>query len=701
MDNNKFFEEILLELSYRSDEGYPDFSKPQHITILSEILTEWGMTDVKFELIKNLLKEEEEKPLDDREKERAEKMGLKWLGKGYGKDDGKGITHKNVDGKLVKVDKDGKEEPEKDTTKLTAKDFDYTKDKKKEEPKKSDYESVVASSKQKVKELYGEDGGGELLQKSKTSNDALKNGYVKGADWVAPENAGSNFNENISNEGALILEKYPDLSEDELVNILFEKTKNSELGKQQKKTTIDGSDKGNVPEEIPTTDRDLYKNCIITARSAKSKYNRAKKAKEAASSQVGFGSDTTTMVFGGTSSDLDNLANEIDSANKVFIHDAGTNKVYEIPKDVMKDWVAGSGGGENASDTAVLTKDENGNIIYDGWSDKKGLSDIQGNSTLNDDFSKADGRVDILTESGKVDADTASQAKTIIKNAQAESNEIEQGYKNAVYKEGQYLNGYEESKKDELASLLKLQDEGYQKEKTKNHVQNLMKKTGSKTYREALDKLLEGSVNEKLTADERKVLFRLAEVERKNIKASGSEIPAGLDTGKILSDARDRALDRQRKTVDELNQLKGRTSSGKEKPLGDLLGFQETVDFLHLDKIETPSDENDYKQILKRNTHLVMGGIDVPADNIKGCLGVNDLNDYEDNFEIVNEEKIIKDRSGSITTGKVVYIYAVNKDGVRKFVGEKRYRSKEGATGKTSNTIQWSPEMQNCFDKKK
>ena len=59
MDNNKFFEEILLELSYRSDEGYPDFSKPQHITILSEILTEWGLTDVKYELIKNLLKEDE------------------------------------------------------------------------------------------------------------------------------------------------------------------------------------------------------------------------------------------------------------------------------------------------------------------------------------------------------------------------------------------------------------------------------------------------------------------------------------------------------------------------------------------------------------------------------------------------------------------------------------------------------------------
>ena len=131
-DSNQFFEDILNELSYRSKEGYPNLSKPEHITLLSEILTDWGLTDVKFELIKNLLKEEDEKPLDAREKEKAEKMGLKWLGKGYGKDDGKGITHKNVDGKLVKVDKDSKEEPEKDTTKLTSKDFDYTKDKKKE-----------------------------------------------------------------------------------------------------------------------------------------------------------------------------------------------------------------------------------------------------------------------------------------------------------------------------------------------------------------------------------------------------------------------------------------------------------------------------------------------------------------------------------------------------------------------------------------
>ena len=103
-DNTQLFEDILLELSYRSDEGYPDFSKPEHITILSEILTEWGMTNVKYELIKNLLKEDEE---EDK----------KYFHKGKGvyvkigdKDKEDSQTFKKDDsGKYSPVDKDGEE----------------------------------------------------------------------------------------------------------------------------------------------------------------------------------------------------------------------------------------------------------------------------------------------------------------------------------------------------------------------------------------------------------------------------------------------------------------------------------------------------------------------------------------------------------------------------------------------------------------
>ena len=123
------------------------------------------------------------------------------------------------------------------------------------------------SAKQKVKEIYGDDG--KLLQNSETSDAALNNGYQEGADWVAPGNAGSNFNENMSNEASLIIEKYPDINESELASIIFEKSRDTKLGKQQKSTTVESpskKDRGEIQSDIPTSERDLYRATIITDR---------------------------------------------------------------------------------------------------------------------------------------------------------------------------------------------------------------------------------------------------------------------------------------------------------------------------------------------------------------------------------------------------------------------------------------------------
>lgn len=725
MDYKEIIHRLINELSFRV--GIPDLKDKEQQAIISEILSEWGNLDEKKIIMEFLTEAEPEKSKESDKKPEDEKY-VNTGGKGYIKktdqakykqqgSDFEGDTFTKEGPGVYKVaDKKGSNSTtEKETgTALNTPEYQAKVKKEKKVNAKIDDEDsdstkevtdevVSVSAKEKVKELYNEDGKGPLIQNSKTSDMALEKGYVRKKPWVAPGNAGSNYNENMSNEGLLILEKYPDISEAELSSIIFEKTKDTKLGKQQnEKTSLDSEDKGKVPKGIPTTKRGIYRCAIIAARSARSKSKRAKAGIKAATSQVGFGTQTIQSAYGGTKPDLDNLLNEIDSAKEVFIYDDGTDTVYTIPKDKMKEWISNSGGGENASDTVVLTKDKNGNLLYDGWSDKKGLGDLQGNSTLNDDFTKADKQVDILTKSGKVSEEVSGQAKSIISKAKLESKKIEEGYQYAVYKEGAYLSGYEESKKDDLASILKQQDKGYDEAGTKNHMKDFMKKTGTTTHREALDKLLEGSVNEKLTGNERKLVNRLADVHRKNIKDSGGLLPSGLDTKQILSDSRDQALARQRQTVNELNELTGKTESGKEKPLGDMLGFQETIDFLHLDKMDEPKDENDIGQILKRNTHLVMAGIDVPPNNIKECLGVDDLNDYEDNFEIVQEERIYKDRTGKYTTGKVVYIYAISKEGKsRKFVGEKVYRSKDGPTGKTNNTIAWSPEMQSCFDSKK
>ena len=48
------FKEIVKEVEFRTGE-LVDFKKPSHISILSEVLTDFGFGDVKNEILRNLL----------------------------------------------------------------------------------------------------------------------------------------------------------------------------------------------------------------------------------------------------------------------------------------------------------------------------------------------------------------------------------------------------------------------------------------------------------------------------------------------------------------------------------------------------------------------------------------------------------------------------------------------------------------------
>jgi len=58
MIKDKFIKTLIREISYRTDKGYPDFDNPDHINIMSEILDDWGLSEIKDELIQNLLSEQ-------------------------------------------------------------------------------------------------------------------------------------------------------------------------------------------------------------------------------------------------------------------------------------------------------------------------------------------------------------------------------------------------------------------------------------------------------------------------------------------------------------------------------------------------------------------------------------------------------------------------------------------------------------------
>lgn len=659
-----------------------------------------------------------------------------------------------------------------------------------------------------ITKLYGKNGGGKLLQESPASDAALANGYKEGEWWVAPGNAGSNFNENMSNEGACILAVQPDLSEDELAMILFEKTRGTVLGKQQVDSPIKSEDKIVVPKEITSEDdKETYKSCTIAARSARRKYRRMSAGVAAAQKAVGFGAQVKITGVGGTSrkdntpadvvTDKEKILSAIESAPKCFIYDPETGKTYEIPKDVLTQWVNDSGGGENAADTVVFATDENGNLLYDGWSDKKTLSDLQANSSLNNDMSRGIQRIDMLLENKMIEPRDAAHAKKLLEDAQEEIAKTELGYKLIASRNAKYFSTRpaEERAKIELAvakdttkrtgtskHYKKFKEKvdavkngkgksdaksvaiaeaisGKERTKSKEEIQaekfiteqlELYGEEDIKGFRENPDipddikkqvikaseagadgrkKYMDWFNNEWLkknkakvksatpftvlcrvaknpnmiSADERKILERTAVRERLRKLQSGtkpSAIPEGLQGGEELSRLRKIALDNQREVFKSLEKMPARTDSGKKTTVGALLGFEDAKDALHLDKINLPEDDTDFKQILKRSTQLVMEGIAVTPATIKECLGVNNTQDLQDHFVVGFEDERFQKSDEGFITGKTVALYMVVKD--RKVeIAPKVFRSKSGPTGKTQNTLQWSEEMQKCFDSKR
>ena len=699
MNWNKFFNDF-------ADKYYsvPDFTNEEHVYALQNYLIEQGMLteDVDY-AVKVLLGEA---PTDPKVRDQAKKLGL--VSKGYGnwgKEKDGPTTHTNVDGKLEPVsdeEDDDKKDKEKEKPKATVVSKDAEADREKNQNVDIDTtyqrddgeEQAKINAKRISKELYGKKGKGPLLQDSETSQQAIDQGYTARSSWVAPGNAGSNYNENLSNEGALILEKYPDATEDEMARVIYNKTLNTNLGNQQKNTVIKSEDRIKAPDDIE--DKKLWKSAKIAARSAKRKNDRAKIGAEKANLKE----PTKMQAYGGTKSDLDKLEEQINSANDpILIYD--DDKVYKVPKDTMIEWVKSSGGGENAADTAVVTVDDDGNLLYDGWSDKKTLNDIQGNSTLNDDFNKAAGRVDKLLEGDRIDSNTREKAIKLVDIYQNKVADIEGGYGKVIEKQAEWMYQNYDEQENILLKLIRQQDKGYKKAGTKNHWQNFQKKVDMKNNKEALEELIKRGREGKLTGSESKLVQRLGTAFKNDFEDKGQETPDGLDTDKILSKTREEALDAQRKLVDELNGLEAKTRNGVTKKMGDMLGFQEAIEFLHLDKIDEPKDENDHKGILRRNTQLVMEGVAVNPKKLKDCIGVKNLNDAEDNFQLQTTERLTKKPGTDIVTGKVVYIFAVSKDNKSREIGQKTYRSKEGPTGKTQNTIEWSNDMQECFDSKR
>ncbi len=514
----------------------------------------------------------------------------------------------------------------------------------------------------------------------------IEEGYRKGASYNAPGNSGGAYNETISNEGVMILEKY-DISLEELALVLYYRTLGTELGNQQKDMVRNGVE---IPHEVPRIHQDLYLSSYLAARSAKIKYKRASIGTEKV-----FSTYEERIVYGGSAGDLKKLSETIISADKCYIYDEDLDEVLTVPRLLLFHWALSAGGKVNSGDTTIVTRNSSGDILYDGWSDKKTLADIQANGTLNDDFTKLKRKIISLVDLKMLKPSDANKSRKLIEKYQKESNEIELNYKNAALGESKYFLSLGKDKM--LVSLwMDAQESFYKRNKTSNHVDNSKKADGfsGSTNSDYMEYLMEYGVHKSATRC--KVINRIAIMHRLWLKYKSEEIPFDLDTQGIVSNARETVMQKHSECINKLNDF-SIESNDNQIPLGDVLTFYDTMDMLQISKIDEPKDKKDFDQYLKRNTQLIMGGYQITPDVIKKSLEISDLKTFLKDHTIVSEERIMYDTKQKYVTGKVIQLFTVYPNGRKRNIGFKSYRSKHGFTGKTSNTIQWSVDIQKKF----
>jgi hypothetical protein len=139
----EFINDLLTEVSYRTEEGIVDLKKSEHLTILSEVLDELGLSEIKGELFSNLFEADTKNPEDEKYKNTGGSGYVKasdyerWRNNPKGFD---GLRFRKTDsGDYVQVDKDDND-VEKDVDTSQDGFWDYLKGDKSETDDESEVE---------------------------------------------------------------------------------------------------------------------------------------------------------------------------------------------------------------------------------------------------------------------------------------------------------------------------------------------------------------------------------------------------------------------------------------------------------------------------------------------------------------------------------------------------------------------------------
>ena len=695
---SKIIDNILTEWAYNVNDGMPDVNNPLHMAQL-----EHSLYDLEFpepfivEFIQNL-RERGETGLSDEEREKAKKKGLKHLGRGsWGKKEGV-PTHKTQDGKLVPIDN---EEPEEKKDRLDADDFKSSYEKDKSGEKDS------AEVHTKATDIYKDDEVGQLKQSGdhEIKQSGLNHGYKKVKDkngnvifQPAPGNAGSMWNEIISGEVANILEQNPNLSDDELVELIINQFGETELAKQNKnkKQTAAGVSIKSIPEG---QDRGLYSKTLLAVKSGKRKHKKAQNS----ANKNNFKNPEIRNYYGHSES-FDAMVNDIQG--KQIIGPNGKPLTIEEAEDIIRS----GGGGDNPSDTATFIFDSDSDkVIMLFHSDKDSLDAIVAQSSAKAEAEANEENIDKLVENGHITQEQAEALKGQNIELVEQLNEIENELKQVSGEPGKFfVEKVDVSEALESAKNNIGPDGVKDKNPTHKHLTpSLMSrgkphpsikkylKTENPTEEELLSAFFEYMADPDKETEPTETQMKL--MERLNRRWASKGAP---DVDPKIEEIRKRTIETEVDYIKQMDVIRIDIGDGKQVGVGTFLEANTIYKQFHLEAINSESEKgvHKYPGMLETNH----AGLAVDGEVLSKCLGgVKNRNGFIQNFEVgeSHEQLGVSGTQKGRVTGSKRIVYAITSEGERIEIGVKVARSKTGKLGKLQTVYQWSDDMKKCFDK--
>ena len=660
-------DKLFIDWSRAVPNGTPNPKNDYHLVILKEICLSKGISTEIVDSVMLVLEAEETF------KARNIKSGEVVVFKSE-KNRDKGIE----DGRYEKVEKedDDTQKVKTEPMKISANPMDKSIDKSNDDSDgKKEEKSIVA----------GDPNEGD----NQVKNDMLKFGYKnfkkETGTKPAPGGAGSAFNEIMSGEGVHILEENLDMTDEELAMKLYEMSEDTTLGKEQKGTS--GINKKDMPDGFEGNEN-LMSKCIVSARSAKKKHERTQKRIKNLQEQKKFGEPQKTSTFYGAQSSIDAQVKMVEEANQVLLPNGQV-----VKKEDAIAFIKAGGGGMNPSDTATFVQDDDGNLLIQFHSDKTTTGDIQDNSTL---IKEGENYKNYLKKED-LSEEERQEANDLIDEYSEEIKKIEENYNSQAIPIAQKL---EELPIEDQVKIIE-DDKGTIK-------QNIDKALfGTKGIKSQYEQHLNGRDPEKLSLQEKYEIIRKhvssgqgaandTKVVNKVGEALRKQNPKveGLNVKKNLSDQREKVVGLQRERLNKLDEIK--------PGLGTSMEANEAERAFHLEMMDYPPkeyEEGNPKSLMGAALDVNMGGNIVNGEVLKNCLGVENTKEFKNRFRLVEDDKLTYAQNDpTVVTGKNVFTYAIDTEtGERIDIGFKTYRSKDGAAGKTNNTMTYSKGMQNCF----